>query len=283
VNEKYPFQKAQCHIPFEIMIEQETKITAHHQLGEKIFLLELQAPGIAASAEPGQFVMLRIQPGLDPLLRRPFSICGQVGGKVLLILYRIIGRGTSLLAGQTKGGNLSTLGPLGRGFSKPGKPDIPILIAGGIGLPPLLYLARTLSRPDLHLLAGFSTKSEIIPLDRIMNPLPRLSVSTEDGSSGFQGAVTDLFQEHLTTLRKQREKIRVYACGPAGMLKEIARICSSESLKCQVSLESHMACGLGACLGCAVRAAPETGKKYMHVCKDGPVFASKDIDWTSIG
>jgi dihydroorotate dehydrogenase electron transfer subunit len=277
------------------MIEQEVKIIFNRRLGEKIYLLGIEARDMGALAEPGQFIMLRVDPGIDPLLRRPFSICGQRDEKTLLILYRIIGRGTALLSGKRQGEHLSALGPLGRGFPGPGKRNFPVLIGGGVGLAPLLYLAQSLTRSDsreeaptfgrgsLLFLAGFSNKKEVIPLTEVVEPLPRLSVSTEDGSLGHHGLVTDLFQKHLISFTERQEKVRVFACGPSGMLKKIFRICSVEGLECWVSLETHMACGLGACLGCAVRAAPETGRTYYHVCKDGPVFNASDIDWTAIG
>jgi len=264
------------------MFEQETEIIFHDQVAENIFLLGVHAPLILDSAKPGQFIMLRVHAGIDPLLRRPFSICGHQDGEVLLILYKKVGQGTEILAAKRKGEYLSILGPLGKGFHEPRNHDIPLLVGGGMGMAPLLFLAQSLTRHEFHLLAGFASKKDSFPVEQIMGPLANLSVSTDDGSYGFKGLATDLFMDRLALLKEQQENITVYTCGPRQMLERIASICMEKKIACQVSLETHMACGIGACLGCAVKASPKKEQAYLHVCQDGPVFPAEDIDWASM-
>jgi dihydroorotate dehydrogenase electron transfer subunit len=267
------------------MFELETEIVLHDQVAENVFLLGVHARQILGSAKPGQFVMLRVHSGIDPLLRRPFSICGHKDGEILLILYKVVGQGTEILATKRKGEYLSILGPLGKGFHVPRDQDIPLLVGGGMGMAPLLFLAQSLNRGKFHLLSGFGSKKDSFPMEQIVGqtarPLMKLSVSTDDGSLGFKGLVTDLFQERLDSFEGQTENLTVYACGPRQMLERLVGMCMAQKITCQVSLETYMACGVGACLGCAVKASPWTGQTYLHVCTDGPVFPAEDIAWDS--
>jgi dihydroorotate dehydrogenase electron transfer subunit len=263
------------------MFEQETEIVYHDQVAENVFLVGLHAPQILDSAKPGQFVMLRVHSGIDPLLRRPFSICGHRDKDILLVLYKKVGQGTAILASKKKGEYLPILGPLGQGFHEPRDYEIPLLIGGGMGLAPLVFLAQSLKMGEFHLLAGFASKKDTFPLEQIIGSVENLSVSTEDGSLGMKGLVSDLFQEHLTSFEGQRENLAVYACGPRPMLEQVVRMCMDKGVACQVSLETHMACGVGACLGCAVKASSRTGQVYYHVCTEGPVFNGEDIEWNS--
>ena len=263
------------------MFEQETEIVFHDQVAENVFLLGLHAPQILHSAKPGQFVMLRVHSGIDPLLRRPFSICGCQDKDILLILYKKVGQGTAILTSKKKGEYVSILGPLGKGFHNLRDYDLSLLIGGGMGLAPLLFLTQSLNMGVFHLLAGFVSKKDTFPLEQIVGPVENLSVSTEDGSLGMKGLVTDLFQEHLTSFEGQQENLAVYSCGPRPMLEQVVRMCRDKGIACQVSLETYMACGVGACLGCAVKASTRTGQAYYHVCTEGPVFNGEDIEWNS--
>ena len=159
--------------------------------------------------------------------------------------------------------------------------DLPLLIGGGMGLAPLLFLAQSLNMGEFHLLAGFASKKDTFPLEQIIGPVENLSISTEDGSLGIKGLVTDLFLEHLTSFDRQQKNLVVYACGPRPMLEQVVRMCGDKGIACQVSLETYMACGVGACLGCAVKASTRTGQAYYHVCTEGPVFNGEDIEWNS--
>lgn len=260
------------------MIERSTEVAFNERLTPEIFLMGLRAPEMVARAAPGQFVMIRVRPGLDPLLRRPFSLCG-VRGDLCLVLYRVVGRGTGLMAGTRPGARLDVLGPLGRGFRLPARGEALVLVGGGMGVAPLLFLAGRAEGRPLRLLTGFATGADRVPLERVGGPLPDLRLATDDGSAGHAGPVTDLLEACLgEDAFGGGSPLSVCACGPRPMLKKVAALTRARRVSCQVSLEAAMACGLGACQGCAVRAAD--GRSYRHVCRDGPVFSAEDIDWT---
>ena len=220
-----------------------------------------------------------MSPGIDPLLRRPFSICG-VNGDVVLILYRVVGRGTAILSGKKTGDHLSVLGPLGNGFEPPGKTDRPVLVAGGMGIAPLIFLSLELARKDQCFLAGYGVSSEVVSLDQLGIVGLSPTIATEDGSEGHHGRVTKLLESVLATM-KEKDAI-IFTCGPQPMLKAVSQIALVQNIPCQVSLESNMACGLGACQGCAVKNVPGAAKPYAHVCQNGPVFEAKSLDWEVI-
>ena len=154
------------------MIDKNTEIVFNEPVAERTFLMGLKAPEIASNALPGQFVMIRVGSALEPLLRRPFSICGTLQGDVLLVLYKVVGRGTALMSEASKGDGMMILGPLGKGFSKPPAKGRPILVAGGIGIAPLLFLAQTLKERDTLFLAGYRSASEIVPFEKIEQLYP---------------------------------------------------------------------------------------------------------------
>ena len=260
------------------MIDQRGEITLHRRVGQNTYLIGFKCPQITAMARPGQFVMLRLGSGYDPLLRRPFSICG-TKGDLFLILYDVVGRGTTILSTMKTGDGVSVLGPLGTGFV-PGTGDqISLLVAGGIGIAPLLYLAQTMTDKQYRLLAGFRTATAIIDATSVVGKPMDVSVATDDGTEGHHGPVTDLLEMHLAGRRSRRTSLLVSACGPKAMLKKVAAMTLENGIACQVSLEAHMACGLGACQGCAVRASAEEERTYYHVCKDGPVLPVQAVDW----
>jgi dihydroorotate dehydrogenase electron transfer subunit len=240
----------------------------------------LESPEIPRMSEPGHFVMIRVSEGTDPLLRRPFSICSIEGDSLFLILYRVVGQGTSIMSKAGKGDRLSVLGPLGRGFEMPRSGEVPILVAGGVGIAPLIFLAQRLGRRKALLMTGFRTADEIVDKKTCGLSGYQISIATDDGTAGHPGFVTDLLKDHLDGNKK--EAPLVYACGPTPMLKTIAALTQSRGIPCQVSLESLMACGVGACQGCAVRAASAEEQAYLHVCEDGPVFHSESLAWGSM-
>lgn len=251
-------------------------IISTDQLGGGIYRLTLDAPGIATAAKPGQFVMASCGSGLDPLLRRPFSIHQVNQDGQLQILFKVVGRGTQLLARSRRGEWLSLVGPLGRGFSL--QTDGPVcLVGGGIGIAPLLFLAsrlRELSRGDRAPLALLGARSvqELRPLVQEFTALGcEVLTATDDGSLGHHGTVVDLLPARLGHV------VRLATCGPFAMMAAVAALCRDSNTPCQVSLETHMACGLGACLGCTVRGADGA---YLHVCKHGPVMSAEEIAWT---
>ncbi|MBW1734092.1 MAG: dihydroorotate dehydrogenase electron transfer subunit [Deltaproteobacteria bacterium] len=259
------------------MIEQDAELVFNRRIATSTFLMGLRSTGIAAEARPGQFVMLRVGQGMDPLLRRPFSICGTREHDLVLILYRVVGRGTGIMSRLGRGERLSVLGPLGRGFDMPGDRARSVLVAGGMGIAPLIFLARSAKGKALTLLAGFGTSGEIPPLGELGLGGIDLHISTDDGSAGKKGLVTALLRDLLLELESDR--LEIFACGPLPMLKEVAAMSLKEDIPCQVSLEARMACGLGACQGCATRGASDRAGTYVHVCVDGPVFAAGALDW----
>jgi len=255
--------------------QENSIVRSVERLAESFYRLTLSAPRIAAAAQPGQFVMAACGPSLDPLLRRPFSIHRCIGPDRIQLLFRVVGRGTGLLAATRPGQPLSLIGPLGRGFRT--TPAGPVgLVGGGIGIAPLLFLADRLAVacPDSQpctVLLGSRTGEELRQLATEFGHLGcQVETATDDGSLGYHGLVTDLLASHRAHLQ------RVYACGPHPMMATVAGLCRTARIPCEVSLEAHMACGLGACLGCTVHGADN---RYKHVCSHGPVFAAEEVAW----
>ena len=255
--------------------QENSIVYAVEALSDSFYRLTLQAPLIAASAQPGQFVMAACGATLDPLLRRPFSIHRCIGSEQIQLLFKVVGRGTRMLSELIPGQPLSLIGPLGRGFHLLPEASI-CLLGGGVGIAPLLFLADRLfaafpPSPACTVLLGSRTARELEPLATEFDSLGCLvETATDDGSLGHHGLVTDLLAAHLTTVQQ------VYVCGPQPMMATVAGLCRAAQVACEASLEAHMACGLGACLGCAIHGADN---KYRHVCKHGPVFKAEEVAW----
>jgi dihydroorotate dehydrogenase electron transfer subunit len=263
------------------MIEQYADIAFNDQINENTWLLGLRSSEIVKSAKPGQFVMIRVRRSLEPLLKRPFSIFG-VKKNLCLVLYRVVGQGTAVMARLGEGEELSVLGPLGKGFRMPGKDQLPVLVAGGIGIAPLAFLAQSLKAKAFLFLMGFGTAGEIITLDHVSGGHMEVSIATDDGTTGHPGPVTDLLEKFLKSKKAKGKNLSLYTCGPKPMLKKIAEMARRHRLLCQFSLEANMACGLGACQGCAIRASSGGKNSYVLVCRDGPVFPVQSIDWKAL-
>lgn len=263
---------------FESMFELLAEIASNRQITEDTWLMALRSAEIARLAKPGQFVMVRIRTGMDPFLRRPFSICG-VREDRFLVLYRVVGKGTSLMTGLKEGESLWVLGPLGKGFVEPEKETDRVLVGGGIGIAPLVFLSQFQRGKEFAFMVGFRSAKDILSPQKITGESRALRVATDDGTQGHHGPVTDLLEERL---RENSKGIWVYACGPKPMLRKVAEMTLALKIRCQVSLEARMACGLGACQGCAVKASAKSGRSYVHVCKEGPVFEAEAIDWELI-
>ena len=247
-----------------------------------IFQLTFQKNPIAEIARPGQFVMVRAGGiGKDPLLRRPFSIHRITPDGKIVLLVRIVGSGTSLLSRLKPGDAVQMLGPLGNGFDLSGidrESGLILLVGGGMGVAPLLFLAQRLAQLNLidktKIILGARQHNELLCLYAFRELGFSVECITDDGSSGQQGFVTDLLEQAVA----EHRKANVFSCGPTPMLKAVATLCQQFAAPCQVSMETHMACGISACLGCAIP-ANDTEKKYVHVCKNGPVFQSQEIAW----
>ena len=255
----------------------KAKIIYNKRVKNNFFHCLILAPSVALAAKPGQFVDVRINDRYEPLLRRPFGV-HNVNGKTFEILYEVVGKGTELFSQKKTGEYLDVLGPLGNGFSidqrtKEPKNQRTILVAGGMGVAPLAFLAKELKKTKPVVLIGAKTKNHITCEYEFKKLGCDVKIATDDGSRGFKGYVSDLLKKLLTT--DYCLQSTVYACGPRPMLKEICRIAKEHHLPTQVSLEEHMSCGVGACLGCAVN----TKQGFRRVCKDGPVFSAQDLIW----
>ncbi len=282
------------------------KIAANKKVRADVFCLSLAAPAIARKIRPGQFLFLLVSDGIEPFLRRPFSLyrirCLARRKQIVEILYRVIGRGTLLLSRKKPGETVDVLGPLGNGFTLPapgGKGRI-LLVAGGMGAAPLYAMAEELvkgsefrvqssggkgrKRRRIGVLVGAKSKNGLLAVEEFKKLGTEVLVSTDDGSRSRKGMVTGLLAE---TLRRESVPPSViYACGPRAMLKETARLAASRKIPCQVAMEEMMACGMGVCRGCviSVKRKAQSAKlrnefEYKTVCKDGPVFDGGEVVW----
>jgi dihydroorotate dehydrogenase electron transfer subunit len=255
------------------------------------FLLTIHCPPIANVIKPGQFIMLKVSDDFSPLLRRPFSVYksyplnhpDKKKRGCFLILYKKIGEGTCKMTEFKEGQQIGLIGPLGIGFSFPSLPSSTeiILIGGGVGIVSLYSLAEVLGSPKMFVFIGGKTKGDILCEEdfKKLNG-SKIFIATEDGSFGYRGTVIDLFLSQRKRFKKtgRGRSQYIYSCGPAEMLKELARAIKFKGVVCQVSLEARMGCGFGACWGCVVK-TNDPVTPYQRVCKEGPVFNLKDIFW----
>ena len=262
------------------------EVSRNEELQIDYFLMKVTLPPSFTEPLPGQFVMIRIAGLHDPFLSRPISIYSYTRSKsncAIELLYRVVGKGTQILAGLIKGSQVEISGPLGGSYTvDPLKKNI-VFIAGGIGIAPLSWLAQYLCRKDgltvdaMTFYLGAQTAEAVVGLDRIQKLCYNITVCTDDGSLGAKALVTRIFQKDIK--RYSPSDTIIYACGPKAMLQSLSTILFGK-YACQVSLEERMACGVGACVGCAVAVKDEKGGKiYKRVCADGPVFELKDVIW----
>lgn len=254
--------------------KEKAKVLAQRNIAEGIYDLTLHFPHGAGCAKPGQFVAIYCNDS-SRLLPRPISIC-QVDGEAgsIRVVYRVAGAGTAEFSGLCAGDTVEVMGPLGNGFTM--KEGRAILIGGGIGIPPMLELARRLPGEKTVVL-GFRDqmflKEEFEQIDGVI----QVAVATEDGSNGTKGTVIDAI------CKQQVDGDIIYACGPLPMLKAVAAYAREKGLEAQISLEERMACGIGACLGCVVKSKERDAHTNVHnkrICKDGPVFDAREVDFS---
>jgi dihydroorotate dehydrogenase electron transfer subunit len=244
-------------------------ILEHKKLGDDIYSMWINAEDIALSAKPGQFVSLYCKDG-SKLLPRPISICeiNKQQGTVRLV-YRITGKGTMEFADLKPQDTIEVMGPLGNGFTLEGKKAL--LIGGGIGIPPMLELAKQLSC-ERQIVLGFR---DVTFMDEEFTPYGKVYIATEDGSKGTKGNVLDAIRDN-----KLNADI-IFACGPTPMLRGIKAYALEKGITCQLSLEERMACGIGACLGCVCKTKEvdhHSNVKNARICKDGPVFYAEEVE-----
>ena len=244
------------------------------------YLLSLESPAIASEAQPGQFVMVRIEAYPYPLLRRPFSIHWK-NEKRIEVFFQRTGVGTSLLSQKEMNDTLDIIGPLGRGFNTGEKiqgKEV-VIVGGGRGIAPLYFLAYVLRSRGALLKIFYGGKTlEDLPLkERIEKNGFDLFCSTDDGSLGYRGMVSDFFANEIKKLNPSF----LYSCGPEPMMEKIARIAKKYHIPAEFSLESIMGCGFGACWGCVRRIKRKEGAIWLKLCEEGPVFAADEIIWKS--
>lgn len=250
-------------------------IISHEQLAADLFEIELMAPNVACTCEPGQFLQVRINAQNDPLLRRPISIydVDKQRGTITL-LYKLVGKGTRILTDLKPQRALDIMGPLGKGFSLPIVHRRVVLVGGGVGIAPLLYLARRLRdlNCEVKALYGVANRSELVAADKFTQLQVELMAATMDGSAGYKGLVTDLLYSQIEV----QQTDLIYTCGPEIMMAAVAKFAARNNKWGECSLEENMACGVGACLGCARKLRDEDAG-YVKVCKDGPVFNMQSV------
>jgi dihydroorotate dehydrogenase electron transfer subunit len=251
------------------IVDVRATIVQNRCISSDVSIITLDCPEIAAAAKPGNFVNVKVSDTTQPLLRRPFSI-HNVRGTAIDIMVKSIGCGTSLFCNAAEGSSMMVLGPLGNSFNASGQNfDTAILVSGGIGTAPMLFLEKTLAaegKKVINLIGGRTKEDLLAP------GLTNAKVATDDGSAGFKGTVVDLLQSELSALGKEGV-LKVFACGPNPMLKALAGFCRNNRLACEVSLESVMGCGIGICYGCSVEInAPDGSVQTILLCKEGPVI-----------
>lgn len=267
----------------------KSMVVSNEQVSPGYCKIRLTAPREVLQAKPGQFVMLRVLEGIDPLLRRPFGIYdlgsfkpeypGAAKQHYIEILYKVVGKGTGILQSLHHNDYLDVLAPLGNGFDQGDPEDEKILVGGGFGLAPLYFLAKQLVvKSRVKVFIGGRKKEDILCVTEFERLGIDAYVATDDGTLGTMGLVTEVLEKYLDEGGKQRT---IYACGPGPMLKSAAAIAARHGITCQVSLEAGMACGMGACLGCVTKGINHTDDTpdYRCVCKDGPVFDANEILW----
>ena len=306
----------------------EMNVLANDRLCAGHYLLRLGAAAFPPT-RPGQFVQLQCRStsphapprpvdwpegawprltgpelaGAEPLLRRPFSLAGRHGaddGAQIEIIYSVVGAGTRWLATVGLDDTLSVLGPLGNAFDVREDKPLAVLVGGGVGIPPLIYLASALhdaAKPSVALCGARS--GEMLPLTPVQGakisksgwPTSCLAefarsgiesaVATDDGSLGYPGFVTDLLEQTVDGVDHAADLLVVYACGPEAMMQKAGEICIARGIECQLSLERHMACGMGTCQSCICKVRSDSGEgwEYKLCCADGPVFDAGEIVW----
>jgi len=250
-------------------------ITSNREVSPGVFLMWLDAGSLVQQSKTGQFFMVKC--GDDTTLRRPISvhrIDAEKGG--LAFLYAVVGKGTQWLANSQPGENLDIFGPLGNGFTLEAKSKNVLIVAGGIGIAPLIYLAETALRAEkkVTLLLGAATARKLYPAKLVPEGV-RVEFSTDDGTKGYKGLVTDLLPEYAGRAEQ------IFVCGPMPMLQNIAGHKKELGLAgkpVDISMEMRMACGIGVCLGCTVR----TNNGLKEVCKDGPIFRLDEVIWDDL-
>jgi dihydroorotate dehydrogenase electron transfer subunit len=258
--------------------DESTALVRREALSPDAFLLHFESETLYRSFLPGQFTMVRMPDRSDLLLRRPYSFCdSRFEDRTFSLLVKIAGKGTKALTELPIGGRISCLGPLGSAFRLPDVGRKPVVVAGGVGIAPFVAFCRVLAKRGeaaTVLLGGRSAHD--LYLRSVFEALGMsVRTSTEDGTHGHRGLVTELLARAL----EQDEPMELYSCGPTPMLLRVAAMARDKGIPHQVSLERRMGCGMGCCLGCVVYTRTESGGEYLRSCTEGPVFDADSVAW----
>ena len=257
----------------------KAKLLKKEELKPEIFKFSVQADEIVNTARPGNFIEIRVNDDIEPFLRRPISIYNMDKEKgILEFIFQVKGKGTTILAKRNEGEAIDIVGPLGFGPFKYSNFENLGIIGGGIGVFPLYELAKSAKNENknVNTYLGFRNKDLVVLENEFKQVSNQLTITTDDGSYSQKGFAIDFLKKDI-----EAGKIdSIYACGPLPMLRAVRELALEKNIPCQISLEERMACGLGVCLGCAVKTAKSSKEapEYWHVCKAGPVFQAKDVE-----
>ena len=251
-------------------IQSDVQITSLKLVAEDTYSLCFLSPDITKSILPGQFVNIRVQNEYDPFLRRPYSI-SNVYGDECEILFAVVGKGTEILARKRIGDRIHILGPLGNSFGFEKDFQHALIVAGGIGMAPFPFLMKELQKKkkNVYVFIGARNKFRLIH-----DHYPNLSIATDDGSEGYHGNVVQCLEDYWNN--HPLDDSFIFTCGPNIMLHAVQQFAKKNNIRCELSLESEMACGMGICQGCPIEQVGEE-RKYALVCTDGPCFDSNKI------
>lgn len=256
---------------------EDSRVLTHAVYAGDYRLLVLKAPQIAAAVVPGQFVHVLVPDRAGLTLRRPFSVFGAEGDEIR-VLYKPVGRGTRAMAEVLdQGDTVSVMGPLGNGFPAPDADHEPALVAGGYGVAPLLFLARRAETRGTVFIGGRGA-ADVLCAEDFRALEWEVRVTTEDGALGAQGLVTEAVREWLDA-RSDGRPPEFFACGPDGMLRAVGELARATGNTAWVSMDRHMACGVGACLACVLKVRRHGAEKWVRACRDGPVFDASELVW----
>ena len=255
------------------------ELVQKEQLKNNIFKFSVKAPEVVNNAKPGNFIEIRVSNQTEPFLRRPISIYNlDKENGILEFIFQVKGKGTKILANKEIGECIDIIGPLGFGTFKYENYNNIAIIGGGIGVFPLYELSKCAKSENktVNTYLGFRNEEYVVLEKEFKSVSNKLIITTDDGSYGKEGFAINFLKEDL-----EKQKVDcIYACGPLPMLRAIRTLSIEKAIPCQISLEEKMGCGLGVCLGCAVKTARSTKEnpEYWHVCKGGPVFQAKDVE-----
>ena len=255
------------------------KLIKKQEIIKDIYKFSVKAPEIVGTAKPGNFIEIRVNDGIDPFLRRPISIYNlDKENGILEFIFQVKGKGTEILSKKEEGKDIDIIGPLGHGTFKFEKYKNIAVIGGGIGIFPLYELSKEAKQNDVKVncYLGFRNKDFVMLEKEFEEATDNLTITTDDGTYKEKGFAID----YLIKDMENKKYECIYACGPLPMLKAVQKYVNENNIDCQISLEEKMGCGLGVCLGCAVKTAksPKDAPEYWHVCKGGPVFQAKDVE-----